>query len=102
MSSYEVKNLKLKEWVRETAEMCKPDRVHWCDGGKQEYDQLIAQMVAGGAGVALKKRPNSYLFSSDPSDVARTEERTYIATATEDEAFTPRIPARTSREFATW
>ncbi len=86
MSSYEVKHLKLKEWVRETAEMCKPDRVHWCDGGRQEYDRLIAQMVATGAGVALKKRPNSYLFFSNPSDVARTEERTYIATASKDEA----------------
>ncbi|HEY3302596.1 MAG TPA: phosphoenolpyruvate carboxykinase (GTP) [Candidatus Binatia bacterium] len=84
--SYTVNNEKLKTWVRDTAEICRPDSVYWCDGGKQEYDRLMAQMVEGGMGVALKARRNSFLFRSDPSDVARTEDRTYIATPSKDEA----------------
>ncbi|MGH7769874.1 MAG: phosphoenolpyruvate carboxykinase (GTP), partial [Candidatus Binatia bacterium] len=84
--SYTVNNEKLKNWVRDTAEICRPDSVYWCDGSKQEYDRLMAQMVEGGMGVALKARRDSFLFRSDPSDVARTEDRTYIATPSKDEA----------------
>jgi phosphoenolpyruvate carboxykinase (GTP) len=84
--SYTVQNKKLNQWVRETAELCRPDSVYWCDGGKQEYDRLMAQMVEGGMGVALKARPDSFLFRSDPSDVARTEDRTYIAAPSKDAA----------------
>ncbi|MGH8514632.1 MAG: phosphoenolpyruvate carboxykinase (GTP), partial [Gammaproteobacteria bacterium] len=84
--SYTVNNEKLKNWVRDTAEICRPDSVYCCDGRRQEYDRLMAQMVEGGMGVALKARRDSFLFRSDPSDVARTEDRTYIATPSKDEA----------------
>ena len=84
--SYAVKNEKLNSWVRETAGLCKPDEIYWCDGSKGEYDRLMTQMVRSGMAIALKKRPDCFLFRSDPSDVARTEERTYIASATKDEA----------------
>ena len=84
--SYTVQNKKLNEWVRETAELCRPDSVYWCDGSREEYDRLMAQMVEGGMGVALKAPPDSFLFRSDPSDVARTEDRTYIAAPSKDEA----------------
>jgi phosphoenolpyruvate carboxykinase (GTP) len=73
------KNEVLNRWVQEAVEMCRPDSVHWCDGSKEEYDRLMAGMVAGGSAIALKKRPNSFLFRSDPSDVARVEARTYIS-----------------------
>jgi phosphoenolpyruvate carboxykinase (GTP) len=76
----------LKKWVQEAAQMCRPDRVYWCDGSKEEYDRLMAQMVASGATTPLKRRPNSFLFRSDPSDVARVEARTYISAPSKDEA----------------
>jgi phosphoenolpyruvate carboxykinase (GTP) len=81
-----VKNEKLKKWVQEAAEMCQPDTIYWCNGTKEEYDHLMAQMVASGSAIALKKRPNSFLFRSDPSDVARVEARTYISTPSQVEA----------------
>jgi len=84
--AHAVKNEKLNSWVREVADLCKPDAIYWCDGSKEEYDRLMVQMVASGAGIPLKQRPNCVLFRSDPSDVARTEERTYIATPTKEEA----------------
>jgi phosphoenolpyruvate carboxykinase (GTP) len=84
--SYTVSNEKLNKWVREAAQMCQPDSVYWCDGSKAEYDRLMAQMVQSGIGVELKARSNSFLFRSDPGDVARTEDRTYIATPSKDEA----------------
>ena len=80
------KNQKLLKWVDETAALCKPDAIHWCDGSKPEYDALFRSMVASGAATPLPKRPNSYLFRSDPSDVARVEDRTYIASKTQAEA----------------
>jgi phosphoenolpyruvate carboxykinase (GTP) len=66
--------------------MVKPDKVVWCDGSKAEYDAMIKIMVDAGAATPLKKRPNSYLFRSHPSDVARVEDRTYIASKTREEA----------------
>ena len=81
-----VTNEKLDNWVREVAALCGPDAIHWCDGSKQEYDRLMAQMVESGAATPLRRRPNSFLFRSDPSDVARTEERTFIATPSKEEA----------------
>ena len=81
-----VTNEKLDNWVREVAALCGPDAIHWCDGSKQEYDRLMAQMVESGAATPLRRRPNSFLFRSDPSDVARTEDRTYIATPSREEA----------------
>ena len=79
-------NEKLDNWVREVAALCGPDAIHWCDGSKQEYDRLMAQMVESGAATPLRRRPNSFLFRSDPSDVARTEERTFIAAPSKEEA----------------
>ena len=83
---YEVNNRKLNNWVRELAEMCQPDAVYWCDGSRAEYDRLMAQMVAAGMATPLAKRPHSYLFRSDPSDVARVEARTYVSTPDKDDA----------------
>ncbi|MCD4814258.1 phosphoenolpyruvate carboxykinase (GTP) [bacterium] len=77
----EIKNKKLIEWVSEIETMCKPDKVYWCNGSEQEYQTMTKLAVDSGSAVKLNeaKRPNSFLFSSDPSDVARVEDRTYIA-----------------------
>ncbi len=80
------KNAKLLAWVEEMVSLCNPANVHWCDGSKAEYDAMIKIMVDAGAAIPLKKRPNSYLFRSDPSDVARVEDRTYIATRKQEDA----------------
>ena len=81
-----VKNEKLKKWVKDVSEMCLPDTVHWCDGSRAEYDRLMSVMVKSGSAIPLKKRKNSFLFRSDPSDVARVESRTYISTLQKIEA----------------
>jgi phosphoenolpyruvate carboxykinase (GTP) len=80
------RNQKLLDWVTEVRAMVKPDHVVWCDGSKAEYDAMIRIMVESGAAIPLKKRPNSYLFRSHPSDVARVEDRTYIASQSREEA----------------
>ena len=80
------KNPNLLKWVEEVAALCKPDSVYWCDGSQAEYDALFQSMVAAGAATPLPKRPNSYLFRSDPGDVARVEDRTYIASRAQAEA----------------
>ena len=79
-------NAKLNQWVQESAALCQPDDIYWCDGSVEEYNRFMAQMVASGMATPLKKRPNSFLFRSDPSDVARVEDRTYISTPTKVEA----------------
>lgn len=78
----------LNKWIGKMVDMCKPDSIHWCDGSQQEADALFAQMVASGTCVKLneEKRPNSYLFRSDPRDVARVESRTYICSLSRDDA----------------
>ncbi|WP_176013780.1 phosphoenolpyruvate carboxykinase (GTP) [Victivallis sp. Marseille-Q1083] len=82
------KNEKLIKWVENWAEICKPTGVYWCDGSKAEYDRLCDELVASGLATRLnsKKRPNSLLFRSDPSDVARVENRTYIASEKQEDA----------------
>jgi phosphoenolpyruvate carboxykinase (GTP) len=76
----------LLRWVDEAASMCRPARIHWCDGTREEYDRLMAEMVKSGSAIPLSRRPNSFLFRSDPSDVARIEARTYISSPSADDA----------------
>jgi phosphoenolpyruvate carboxykinase (GTP) len=82
------KNQKLINWVNEWAQICQPDSVYWCDGSEEENNRLNDMMVASGMAVKLdeKKRPNSFYFQSDPSDVARVENRTYICSEKEEDA----------------
>ena len=77
---------RLNAWVSEIAKMTVPDNVVWCDGTKAEYDAMIRLMVDAGMATPLAKRPNSYLFRSDASDVARVENRTYVSSHSKDEA----------------
>ncbi|HWR35831.1 MAG TPA: phosphoenolpyruvate carboxykinase (GTP) [Clostridia bacterium] len=79
-------NKKLIAWVDEMAKLCKPDNVHWCDGSVEENDRLIKQCVDNGSFKPIPKRPNSYWVISDPKDVARVEDRTFICSEKEIDA----------------
>jgi len=81
-------NARLAEWVEDEVRLCKPERVHWCDGSQEEYNQLCALMVQNGTAIKLneEKRPNSYLCRSDARDVARVENRTFICSRHESGA----------------
>ena len=81
-------NKKLQAWVKEMADMCQPDQIYWCDGSEEENQRLLQEMVDAGMAIKLneKKRPGCYLFRSHSSDVARVEDRTFIASKTKEEA----------------
>ena len=79
-------NQKLKDWVGQMAELCQPDSVHWCDGSAEENQMLIDQCVKSGQFKPLKKRENSYWVVSDPSDVARVEDKTFICSQKKEDA----------------
>ena len=82
------RNKQLLEWVEEVAELTQPDRIEWCDGSQAEWDRLTAELVDAGTLIRLNPdlRPNSFLARSDPRDVARVEERTFICSHREIDA----------------
>ena len=86
MTINDIKNAKIRAWIEDIQKMCTPDALHICDGTKEEYDTLMKKMVDSGLATPLKKKPNSFLFRSLPSDVARVEARTFIASKTEEDA----------------
>jgi phosphoenolpyruvate carboxykinase (GTP) len=81
-------NTRLQDWVQHWASIMQPDAIHWCDGSADEYDALCNELVASGTFTKLDeaKRPNSYWAHSDPGDVARVEDRTFICSASRDDA----------------
>ena len=82
------KNEKLIKWVDEMAELCSPDSVYWCNGTDEEYNKMASLLVNNGTFKKLndEKRPNSYYCVSDPTDVARVEDRTFICSKEKKDA----------------
>src|SRR5574344_32934 len=86
MTIDDLKHAKIKKWVLEVQKMCEPDSVYVCDGSNEEYDRLIKGLVDAGLATPLAKKPNSVLFRSLPSDVARVEGRTFISSKKQEDA----------------
>jgi phosphoenolpyruvate carboxykinase (GTP) len=83
-----IKNSKARAWIEEIVALCRPEKLHWCDGSQAEYDDLCNLLVRNGTFIKLNesKRPNSYLSRSDQNDVARVEDRTFICSASPEDA----------------
>ena len=86
MTTSMVTNEKLQLWVDEVAALTQPDEIYWCDGSEQEWEQITSGLIEAGTFVRLAKKPNSFWCASDPSDVARVEDRTFICSANEADA----------------
>ena len=88
MDNAPTRNKQILEWVEEIAELAQPDRIEWCDGSQEEWDRLTSELVDAGTFIRLNPelRPNSFLARSDPRDVARVEERTFICSQREIDA----------------
>ena len=84
----QTKHAELLRWVQETADFCDADAIRWCNGSEEEYQELCELLVEKGTFIRLnpEKRPNSFACFSDPSDVARVEDRTYICTLRKEDA----------------
>jgi phosphoenolpyruvate carboxykinase (GTP) len=81
------RHVHLAEWVNQVAALCQPDRVHWCDGSPAEYQLMLRLMVQAGTAIPMDHvRPNSIFVRSDPADVARVEDRTFICAARKEDA----------------
>src|SRR5258707_1888516 len=81
-------NVRLQDWVADVAELTEPDAIYWCDGSEGEYEQFAQTLLDAGTfeRLAEEKRPNSFLARSDPADVARVEDRTFICSENEADA----------------
>ena len=86
MTTATVTNEKLLLWVDEVAALTQPDEIYWCDGSEEEWEQITSALVAAGTFVRLDKKPNSFWCASDPSDVARVEDRTFICSKNESDS----------------
>ncbi|NGX51176.1 MAG: Phosphoenolpyruvate carboxykinase [GTP] [Chlamydiae bacterium] len=85
-SVVEIPHPKLRRWISEIKELCEPENIHLCDGSKEEHDAICQQLVQSGLFVPLTKRPGSFWCRSDPSDVARVEDRTFICSLKREDA----------------
>src|SRR5258708_33067313 len=85
------KHKRLAKWVEESAQLCKPERLHWCDGSPEEYQAMLRAMVLSGTAIPLadEKRPNSVLVRSSPAEGAPGQEPTFIWRPTRDQAGPP-------------